>query len=225
MDEHRLAASMEIADRSFTICIADTPALRREAYRLRHQVYCIERGYEPCATDEESDLYDAWSRHALLRNKADDEVVGTVRVIGPNPVDAAASFPMQQCIDQALLGQIAGQRCGEISRFAISKQRRAGWAAAMQLRLALMRGVLMISDELRLTHWCAVMEPTLLRMLRSHGIHFHPVGSLVEYHGLRQPSYGTIERVLGRLHHECYPVWEYVTDGGALCRSREIIAA
>jgi N-acyl-L-homoserine lactone synthetase len=37
-----------------------------------------------------------------------------------------------------------------------------------------------ISVEQKLTHWCAVMEPTLLRMLDAMGIHFTRIGGLVQ---------------------------------------------
>ena len=78
----------------------------------------------------------------------------------------------------------------EISRFALSKERRGLSTAATSLsRLALVRGLVQLSQLEGVTHWCAVMERTLLRLLRASGIHFDYMGPLVEYHGLRQPAF------------------------------------
>jgi hypothetical protein len=43
------------------------------------------------------------------------------------------------------------------------------------MRLGLVQGLVRISQELGLTHWCAVMEPSLLRLLRRTAIHFEPL--------------------------------------------------
>jgi N-acyl amino acid synthase of PEP-CTERM/exosortase system len=74
-----------------------------------------------------------------------------------------------------------------------------------------------MSDELGLTHWCAVMERSLLRLLQASAIHMPSVGPLVSYHGIRQPSIGHIASVLHRVRREQYPVWEFVTAGGQYC--------
>jgi N-acyl amino acid synthase of PEP-CTERM/exosortase system len=67
-----------------------------------------------------------------------------------------------------------------------------------------------------LTHWAAVMEPKLLRMLAVMGIHFTPVGPLVDHHGLRQPSYCCISEMLERLKQERPDHWMVVTEAGTL---------
>ncbi len=95
----------------------------------------------------------------------------------------------------------------------------------MLLRLALFRGIVQMSGELELTHWCAVMERSLLRLLQMSAIHFHPVGPLVSYHGIRQPSFGSISGVLGRIRREQFPVWNYITDAGSLYETRTVALA
>ena len=65
-----------------------------------------------------------------------------------------------------------------------------------------------------ITHWCAVMEPTLLRLLTRLGIHFEPIGPLIEYHGRRQPCYIPLEVLLPRMQRERPDVWDVVTRGG-----------
>ena len=87
------------------------------------------------------------------------------------------------------------------------------------MRLALVRGLVQLSKEIGITHWCAVMERTLLRLLQSSAIHFEPLGPLVEYHGLRQPASGDVDAILARMRREQPAIWEFVTGGGSLCRN------
>jgi len=86
------------------------------------------------------------------------------------------------------------------------------------VRLGLMQGVLHLSLELGLTHWCAIMEPMLLRLLQTNAIRFLPLGPLVEYHGLRQPAYLSIDSVLEQGRVQQPDVWNYCTFGGTLWR-------
>jgi N-acyl-L-homoserine lactone synthetase len=225
MQADALRNAIAAATNDFTIEIADTPELRREAFRLRHQVYCVERGYEPAIGGEEIDGFDAFAAHVLLRHNDSGEVVGTVRVVGANPRKLDRSFPMQAAIDPTLLAGLPLMTTGEVSRFALSKQRRTDCKAAGLMRLALLRGVLMVSREMGLTHWCAVMERSLLRLLAGSGIHFHAVGPLVEFHGPRQPSVANISGLVDRLRREQPVVWDYLTAGGTLDQPRPMALA
>ncbi len=207
-DEISLAASQ------FTLEQATSPEQLREVFRLRHQVYCVERGYETAVGEEETDEFDCRSRHVLLRHASDGTVVGTVRVLAANLANLADSFPMQRVCDASWLRSLPLRTTGEISRFAISKERRISYSAASLLRLTLLRGVVQVSSEMGLTHWLAVMEPSLMRLHQRNGIHFQPAGPLVSYHGIRQPAVGVIASVLARMKHEQLQVWNYLTDGG-----------
>lgn len=209
-----LLDEIALAQQQFVIEVARSPEQRREVYRLRHQVYCVERGYEPGDDGEETDEFDVRAEHVILRHIEDSMVVGTVRVIGADPANLADSFPMQRVCDPILLSDLPLGKTGEISRFAISKQRRIGRAEFKLLRLSLLRGVVQVSYEMGLTHWLAVMERTLIRLHQTNEIFFEPVGPLVSYHGQRQPTIGTIGSVLERIRAEQFPTWNYLTDGG-----------
>lgn len=212
-----LATAIAATADDFTIEIADTAVQRREAFRVRHQVYCVERGYEPGVGDIETDEFDPYASHVLLRHRASGEVVGTVRVVLPKAQRLRDSFPMQRVCDAGTLSALPLHTTGEISRFAISKDRRLGVErSGTMIRLALMQGVVRVSGQAGLTHWCAVMERSLLRLLQMTAIHFQPVGPQVECHGTRQPATGEIGSVLERIQREQTPVWQYVTRGGRL---------
>ena len=90
------------------------------------------------------------------------------------------------------------------------------------MRLFLMRGIVAVSGAHNLTHWCAIMEQSLLRLLRATAIHFEHVGPAVEYHGVRQPAVGAISTVLGRIRAEKPLVWSFITADGALWQERPV---
>lgn len=209
----------------FSVEIAVTPDAVREALQIRHDVYCVERGWEDSNGDEESDRFDTHAFHAVLREVATGDAFGTVRLVYPDPASQGGSLPLQRIASPNLLMHFPLRSTGEISRFAISKRRREVSSAALLPRLALMRGIVHISDALSLTHWCALMEPALLRLLRSSGIYFEPIGPSVSHHGLREPSAGSIPGILARLRREQFPVWNYITAHGTLCRPAAAVAS
>lgn len=210
-----LAEAIAEFEAEYVVETADSPALAEDAYRLRHQVYCQERGYEPDQGGLEIDRYDAHSRHVVLRRKSDGEVVGAARLVLFSSNEPGNSFPMQQVCDASLLRELPLPRMAEVSRFAISKQRRGSKADGL-MRLALVRGLVRLSRELGVTHWCAAMEPTLLRLLRASAIHFQPLGPLVEYHGLRQPAFNNVSAILGRMGREQPDLWAFITEAGRM---------
>jgi N-acyl-L-homoserine lactone synthetase len=208
------------ATADFRVEVADTPEKREAAYRLRYQVYCTERGYESCAGRLETDQFDERAGHALLTQISTGRVVGTVRLVAPSGAirdPGALDVPMQRVCPPGVLRMIP--RCGriaEISRFAISKELRDDPAGSMPLRLGLLRGIVELSAAMDVSAWCAIMERGLLRLLRLSGVHFEPLGPAIEHRGLRQPTWGRIDDVLGRMRRDCPTVWNYITDFGAL---------
>jgi hypothetical protein len=118
-----------------------------------------------------------------------------------------------------LLRHLPASTTGEISRFAVSKHRRMSFGATALVRFGLMQGVLRVSLDLGLTHWCAIMEPSLLRLLQSSSICFRRLGAPVEYHGLRQPAWLEIGDVLDEARYEQPEAWNYVTRSGTYGRA------
>jgi N-acyl-L-homoserine lactone synthetase len=209
-----IVPAVEMIRDEFTIEIANTSERAFEAYRLRNQVYCRERGYFADEAGLETDEFDVRSHHALLRVNSSGEVVGTVRLVLSSPEKPQDSFPMQH-VCSSLLPYVPLRSTAEISRFAISKERRTSLPVPM-MRLALMKGILRLSTELKLTHWCAIMEPPLLRLLQATAIHFRPIGPLVDHHGLRQPCFNGIDAVMARIEEEQPVIWNFLTDYGAI---------
>ena len=199
------------------ITVATDPGQVRAAQRLRYRVYCEERGFEPGADGLEQDAFDALSSHILVSSRATGATLGTVRVVLPLPAAGHAGFPMSRVTAPYVLSPLPVGATGEISRFALTRD-RAGIspASAALMRLCLMRGIVEISGRMNLTHWCAIMESSLLRLLRATAIHFQPVGPTVEFHGTRQPAVGAVGTVLSRIQREQPVVWSFITAEGTL---------
>lgn len=216
--------------------LAASPALVRLAQAIRYQVYCLERKFESADEHDdglESDAFDATAIHALIFHRATSKAIGTARLIPLSGMDVLQ--PIRQLLRENGLrarDHLPLVTTAEISRFAISNRlRRRGGdnESAVNVRenlapecrsnlpcLGLVQELLRQSVERGFTHWAAVMEPKLLRMLAAMGIHFTPVGPLVDHHGLRQPSYCNLVEMLARLKSEHLDHWMVVTDGGAL---------
>ena len=141
MDELKLRDDVERASKAFSVVIANTAKLREEAYRLRYQVYCLERGYEPGDNGIEADEFDEQASHVLLVHNDSDTVVGTVRIVPPD-LSSSRVFPMMKVCRPELMRNLPARTTGEISRFAISKLRRMGCRETTMVRLGLMHGIL-----------------------------------------------------------------------------------
>ncbi len=206
-------------DDEVSVELVDTPDALREAYQLRWQVYCVERRFLVGQNGIEYDEYDDFARHAVVRWRPTGEVVGTVRLVLPKTPPGGNDFPLQHVCDPAVLHGLPRATMGELSRFSLAKQltrqvRCMSAQTSSLLRLALLRAAVWLSAEAGHTHLLAVMEPTLLRLLRASGIHMVPLGPLVDYHGLRQPVVADLVPTLARVGHEQPAVWEYMTQCG-----------
>lgn len=82
--------------------------------------------------------------------------------------------------------------------------------------IGLFAGVIRMSVEHNITHWLAVMEPSLLRLLGRCGIFFEPVGSLVDHRGLRQPAMASAKKIVEGIYAHRPDIWEIITDNGKL---------
>lgn len=192
----------------FVVDVSNSRSARHDAARVRHRVYCIERGYEAGVGGIETDAYDAVSRHVVLRDAAGDPV-GTTRLVRHSYL----GYPMER-VCPGVIGAMGLDRAAtvELSRFSLIRGAEAAAAAPSgSMRLALMRGIVALCREGAHTTWCALMEPGLLRLLRASSIHFTPVGPLVEHRGLRQSCHAEVAGVLERIRREKEPLWRYLT--------------
>jgi N-acyl amino acid synthase of PEP-CTERM/exosortase system len=188
----------------------------------------------------EEDEFDVRSDHFLVRHRRTGVYAATARLILPDPRDASAPYPIEQhChLEQAVLATKMRVRLGEISRFAVSKafKRRIGETGTLagvaqnvdmyfedherrvlpHISLGLIAAVLRMAHDHGVSHFYAVMEPALLRLLGRFGIIFNRIGPDVDYHGKRTPCLGAIGEILPNIHSACPAVWDLITNRGEL---------
>ena len=226
---------IELFRRYLAVVRAHTEEELDSVFRLRFQVYCLERGFED-ATEypdgRERDGDDARSLHSLLLDRATGSAVGTVRLILPY---GGGDLPVFR-----LIGSRERYRAGlplettaEVSRFAVAKTFRRqienGWRpgpgsaavagcgrepAYQLLTAGLIRAIVTMSAVGGITHIVAMMEPTLLRLLGRLGVAFHPLGEPVEHHGRRQPGWAVITHLIASIKNRHPELGEIIADIG-----------
>lgn len=196
--------------------VAKTDALRREVYRLRHQVYCEELHFEAEQPDhQELDDFDERAMHCFIRHLRTGQMAGTVRVV--TAAQAGELLPIEQHNADAMNHpdyapkRFPRDSICEISRLAVplefrkrSTDRFKGAASGVinirtysetELRcfpyiaisLYLAAALLAIHHDKRNAY--AMMEPRLARSLSYVGIQFIQLGEPIRFHGRRRAAY------------------------------------
>lgn len=219
-------------------------------HRLRYQVYCVENEFESAEDNPdglEKDEFDVHSVHSLLVHRPTNLYAGTVRLVLPVANCLEDCLPIQHVCDDPVIRDASAfpiATTAEVSRFSISKQFRkrredsrypsvANTPAKMEfgyderrvlphMTLGLIESLVRMSIDNSITHWAAVMEPALLRLLSRLGIYFEPIGSIVNYHGRRQPCHIDLATMLERVRKERPDVWEVLTEGGTLWERMQV---
>jgi N-acyl amino acid synthase of PEP-CTERM/exosortase system len=226
----------------FEMIPANTDALKEEVYKLRYQVYCVEKGFlEPRVNGLEFDDYDKRSCHYLIRHRETDCYMATTRLILPDKQNLQNLFPMEaynQIDNIERLKTIRRANLAELSRFCISKQfrRRANErdllitndtdesrfsrrekTSSAHLTLALFACAVRMSSEHNIHYWYAIMEPASKRIASAFGIHFVEMGppSLsVHYYGIRVPYAIKVDDLLNDAAEKGLDYWKMLTDNG-----------
>jgi N-acyl-L-homoserine lactone synthetase len=163
-----------------TRAIDDNPPLLEQSYRLRYQVYCVERGFlDPAAYPDgrEIDEFDDHSVHLAVMD-AEGAMIGTARLIKPNP----HGFPMfRHC---AFFPEVMPSHFMpvEVSRLAISRhymRRRRVTEPLRELVNAMVVGARLVGAN----HLIAASEASLARRLVHLGFPYRISGPVADYYG------------------------------------------
>ncbi len=221
----------ELFQNHFEIVPADQAPMLDKVYRLRHQVYCEELGFEQRRLDQlERDEFDRHAIHCLMRHRASQTYVGCVRLVLTDPGAPAQGFPFEKVCGRSLDWTFdgasgTGRTCfGEISRLAIAgdfRRHRHGECpadarhmqterdaeAARKLFPSVALGLYLAITAMGLNKGLdgvfAMMEPRLARQLRRFGICFEQVGQTVEHRGIRAPYFISRSGLLDNLKVDC----------------------
>lgn len=195
----------------FEVVPAQSESLKREAFRLRHDVYCRDLGFEPCSPDGlETDRYDRHSLHCLVRALGSGMIVGGARLVLVNPEAPQAPLPFEALCGTTAGGNIAFNgrpldrfRIAEISRLAVlgRYRRRRGEEdrpfamdtmaeGSSELRLpylpvALYLALLALARKHDIVQLFALLEPRLAKSINRLGGNLVPFGDAISHRGQR----------------------------------------
>lgn len=215
----------------FSLCIADTPELKQEVYKIRYQVYCEDLEYEPkeeFIDGMKKDIYDSRSIHCLLKHKISDRYIGCVRLVLPNPEQLSDRFPLEEIFNHDFqLTETASYNYAEISRPVIIKdfrQRQGEDNSSVGLlfcdneldsssiaterriysmtSLSLYLGCTSLLLSFNINNALTVMEAQLSRQLRICGIPSCLVGDFVNVHGKQAPFLLSPTNIIGNMDSE-----------------------
>jgi N-acyl-L-homoserine lactone synthetase len=165
--------------------IDDDPRLLEESYRLRYQVYCVEREFLEAARypdRRETDEFDDYSVHVGALGP-DGDLAGTARVITANPhgfpmFRYCAFFPEVQALDQPHVVPV------EVSRVSISRHRpRHGGARRSEPFLTLVKAIMQGAKRAGATHLIGATDAAFHRWLVHYGLPYRISGPAVDYYG------------------------------------------
>lgn len=176
-----------------------------ETFRLRYQVYCLERSF--LSADDyplafEQDEYDACSEHFSAIDRQ-GELAGSVRLVRHSP---ELGYPFQaHCPISPDFELPPPDQAQEISRLVVSKayrrRREDNWIGISEgdapvpeeiaakrgghpiIVLGLYRAMFAYSRANGVRYWYAAMERSLARLLGRYGFDFVPIGPEVDYYG------------------------------------------
>jgi N-acyl amino acid synthase of PEP-CTERM/exosortase system len=235
-------------NRYFEMVPATSEELKKEVYKLRYQVYCIENEFEnrELYPDKlEFDEFDQNSIHYLIRHLNSNDYAATVRLILPDVNNPEKLFPLEQhChIDNvAVMQPIIREQLGEISRFCVSKafKKRKNEKNTLatidyhrqdyftpnerrtfpHLSLALMACVIKASYENDIRYLYVVTEPSWIRCISAMGINLIQIGPQVDYHGERLPNVLKITDMLDGVAEKNLDIWNLLTNQGSIWQDR-----
>ena len=227
-------------DEHFAAEVALSPCQFEDVFRLRYQVYCLEKGFEDAAHFPdgcERDRYDGHSVQMLVRHRSTGLAVGGVRLILPDRSTHSWSFPFEDLCGYTVLGRRldgAGNPphdVAEVSRFAVSRNLLASvWKPAMDhsngavrakpdercssqlVALGLVALLFGVSAEYRVNVWYAMMEAALARHLARLGIDFRQIGPAVEHRGRRQPMMARVDELLAGVEKTNAPFHRLIVE-------------
>lgn len=235
-------------DQYFEMVSATSDELKKEAYKLRYQVYCIENNFESSShfpDKMEFDEFDERSIHYLIRHRKSGAYAATVRLIIPDANNPKKLFPVEQYCEidnYAAMDPINREHLGEASRLCVSKEfkkRRseANTLAAIgpdrqnfftlderrsfpHISFALIASLIKACYENDIYYFLGSLEPAWFRFLSAAGINFTKIGPLTDYHGDRWPGVIKVTDLLDGVANKNLDIWNLLTNKGSILQDK-----
>lgn len=210
----------------FRIVPALTPELTDEAYRVRHQVYCEELGWEPVREDGmEKDEYDDRSVHCLLQCVHTNNYIGCVRLVMAAHDNPMIEYPFQDSCRDVLEPGYPDPKIqqrgviAEVSRLAvIKKYRRRRHEANRSIKVSdsdfgsirqprfpfipvgLYLGMSAMAHQMGIEKLYFLTEPSLAKHFTKMGGRLKPIGGAVNHRGERVPYEVDVKEIRSKIN-------------------------
>lgn len=182
--------------------IDDDPRLLDASYRLRYQVYCIERKFLDAAAYPDRRELDEFDEHSVHLGVVDDngDLAATARLITANPL----GFPMfQRCafFPEVQMPGSPHAAAVEVSRVAISRHYARGGRGTARNRfepfLTLVKAMVQGARLTGATHMMGATDAALHRWLVHFGLPYRISGPSVDYYGAVAPCVMSLQELDG----------------------------
>jgi len=178
-------------EKRYMAVLADTEESKSIHYALRHQVYCLEKGFEEGNQNaEEKDSFDSDAVHFIVRDLLKSKWVGTLRVILPKK----NGLPMLDVIGDDTLGDkgLSIDNVAEISRLSIVRQHRHATSTINEhvfsdVMFSLVNAAKNYCESLGISTWVFLCRKSLSKIANQQGMDMKKIGKSYEYKGTRYP--------------------------------------
>jgi N-acyl amino acid synthase of PEP-CTERM/exosortase system len=173
------------------------PELLAACYRLRYQVYCIERAFLSPSDYRDEIEVDEFDRHAWHFATVDSfgNVLATARLVLPSILGLPLFRHCTLFSDEHEPHEPA-HSVVEVSRLSMSRQVRTPGSRLVQsgsitgsmglrdaVTYSLYRALYHASRRAGFTHWLVATEASLQRAVRAYAFPFRPIGPPIDYFG------------------------------------------
>lgn len=225
-----------------------TGDILKEVYRIRHEVYCEELGFEQVRPDRrETDEYDAHSVHCLLRTSTEPaRPVGCTRVVLARPDDPAYPLPFERTcaatLDRSIIdpARLPREQIAEVSRLAVRStyRRRRGESRAdapihdedfgttmhprfPYIPIGLFLGAIALAARNGVETLFILTEPRLASHFAKLGVDVRQIGGPVEHRGTRIPSMMDVQGIIKGMRFLLKPMWRTIQEEITVAYDRE----
>lgn len=198
----------------FDVRLADSDADKQEIYKLRHDVFLQELGYELSGIPDEKqerDDYDNNAIYVMVIRRETQQIVGSARIVVPQThlVGRLSYLPVENYCGRELasknvsLSDISREQLCEISRIVVARQFRkrtdlagndlqdAGLNAVNRLiSIALFVSSAALLETMGRPHVMGFIEKKFARLLRGTGMKIERISPFHDICGLRAAYYG-----------------------------------
>lgn len=210
---------MSIIIAPYEITVADTQERLTSVYRLRYQVYCQEKNFEPSQQhlpEQEKDNFDEQSIHILICDHKTKTPIATVRLI--IACDANQPFHFESLSHQTFARVHDKQRShfAEVSRLVVAKNYRSKTRHKLNQQQAqstipplelIYLCLLIITDILNIESVC-LLEPRFVKYLVRSGLKLTAIGEPFEHNGIRMPYVVCFKHLLRNQHRQLEQLYQ-----------------